>query len=85
MGGLVGLLVTVLLGAYFVYMQYEEYCEAAFSLADGVYGTTFFVRTGFHGLHVIIGTLFLLYVLLSMVRSILTYHHHFIFEAAAWY
>lgn len=76
---------TVLLGVYFLIIQYEEYCESAFSISDGVYGTTFFVSTGFHGLHVIIGTTFLIYVFILLTRGFLTYNHHFSFEAAAWY
>jgi cytochrome c oxidase subunit 3 len=79
----ISLSITVLLGVYFLYMQYCEYDERAFSIADGVYGTTFFVRTGFHGLHVIVGTTYLFYVLLSMTRGILLFNHHFMFEAAA--
>lgn len=79
------LAVTVALGLYFLYMQYLEYRERAFCIADGVYGTTFFISTGFHGIHVIVGTTFLFYVLLSMLRGVLLYNHHFIFEAAAWY
>lgn len=79
------LLTTVLLGVYFLYMQYLEYTEAQFSLADGVYGCTFFVATGFHGIHVLVGTTFLLWVLIFMLRGCLSIHHHFSFEAAAWY
>lgn len=82
---LVSLVVTVALGAYFMVMQYVEYCEARFSLADGVYGTTFFMSTGFHGFHVTVGTLFLLYVTVALARGQLLYNHHFAFEAAAWY
>lgn len=74
---------TVLLGAYFLYIQYLEYAESAFSLADGVYGSTFFVRTGFHGIHVMIGATYLMYVLILILRGLLTYNHHFSFEAAA--
>jgi cytochrome c oxidase subunit 3 len=54
-----GLLFTVLLGAYFSYLQAGEYYEASFSISDGAYGSTFFVATGFHGLHVFIGRTFL--------------------------
>ncbi len=77
------LVTTVLLGAYFIVMQYVEYAEARFSLADGIYGTTFFMATGFHGFHVTVGTLFLLYVTVALVRGQLLYNHHFAFEAAA--
>jgi cytochrome c oxidase subunit 3 len=74
---------TVLLGSYFLIMQYFEYVEAQFSLADGVYGRTFFMATGFHGIHVFIGTRFLFYVFLSLISIKLLYNHHFSFEAAA--
>lgn len=50
---------TILLGFYFTILQAYEYWEAPFTIADSVYGSTFFVTTGFHGLHVIIGTIFL--------------------------
>lgn len=76
---------TVALGAYFLYMQYLEYDEAQFSLADGVYGRTFFMATGFHGMHVIVGTTFLFYVLIILTTGTLSYNHHFSFEASAWY
>lgn len=54
-----GLLATVGLGLYFTSLQALEYYEAPFTIADSVYGSTFFVATGFHGVHVIVGTLFL--------------------------
>lgn len=74
---------TVLLGAYFIVMQYVEYNEASFAIADGVYGSTFFIATGFHGIHVTIGALFLLYVFVVLIQGKLLYNHHFRFEAAA--
>lgn len=82
---LVSLLTTVLLGAYFMYIQYVEYNEASFSMADSVYGSTFFMATGFHGMHVTIGALFLLYVTINLIQGKLLFNHHFSFEAAAWY
>lgn len=82
---LYGLIVTVLLGAYFIVIQWVEYNEASFSMADGVYGSTFFIATGFHGIHVSIGALFLLYVAVNVFQGKLLYNHHFRFEAAAWY
>lgn len=81
----VSLAVTVGLGVYFIYMQYLEYREARFAISDGVYGRTFFMATGFHGFHVTVGTLFLLYVWVALVRGQLLANHHFSFEAAAWY
>nr|ABX46782.1 cytochrome oxidase subunit III [Batrachoseps gabrieli] len=79
------LLLTIILGVYFTILQAMEYYEAPFSIADGVYGSTFFVATGFHGLHVIIGSLFLLVCLLRQINFHFTSNHHFGFEAAAWY
>nr|BAP90262.1 cytochrome oxidase subunit 3 [Tropiocolotes tripolitanus] len=79
------LLLTILLGLYFTALQAAEYHEAPFTLADAVYGSTFFVATGFHGLHVIIGTTFLAVCLLRHMKFHFTTKHHFGFEAAAWY
>ena len=81
----VSLFLTVVLGVYFLFMQWLEYNEAMFSIADGVYGRTFFMATGFHGMHVMVGTTFLFYVFLSLVSGSLLFNHHFSFEAAAWY
>lgn len=83
--GLQGLFITVTLGIYFTILQGYEYIEAPFTIADSVYGATFFVATGFHGLHVIIGTTFLLTCLLRQLKIHFSSHHHFGFEAAAWY
>uniref|UniRef100_A0AAU8HMQ1 Cytochrome c oxidase subunit 3 n=1 Tax=Rhinella tacana TaxID=2826103 RepID=A0AAU8HMQ1_9NEOB len=79
------LTLTIILGLYFTALQAMEYYEAPFSIADGIYGSTFFVATGFHGLHVIIGSLFLLTCLLRQINFHFTAQHHFGFEAAAWY
>lgn len=77
------LALTILLGFYFTFLQALEYYEAPFTIADGVYGSTFFVATGFHGLHVIIGSTFLAVCLLRQIRYHFTSDHHFGFEAAA--
>lgn len=79
------LLITILLGIYFTSLQALEYFEANFTISDAVYGSTFFMATGFHGLHVLIGTTFLLVCYLRMVNAHFSRHHHFGFEAAAWY
>ena len=63
--------------------QAFEYLEAPFSMADSVYGSTFFLTTGFHGMHVIIGTTFLTISLLRMIKLHFNRNHHFGFEAAA--
>nr|AKH90808.1 cytochrome c oxidase subunit III [Rhinogobio typus] len=79
------LTLTILLGFYFTALQAMEYYEAPFTIADGVYGSTFFVATGFHGLHVIIGSTFLAVCLIRQIQYHFTSEHHFGFEAAAWY
>nr|YP_010334242.1 cytochrome c oxidase subunit III [Crematogaster matsumurai]UNH90051.1 cytochrome c oxidase subunit III [Crematogaster matsumurai] len=76
---------TIILGIYFTFLQLIEYMEAPFTIADSIYGSTFFISTGFHGLHVIIGTLFLFITLLRMQSLHFSSLHHFGFEAAAWY
>nr|ASW34687.1 cytochrome c oxidase subunit III [Quedenfeldtia moerens] len=79
------LALTIILGLYFTLLQAMEYLEAPFTISDSAYGTTFFVATGFHGLHVMIGTTFLLVCLLRHIKFHFTTNHHFGFEAAAWY
>nr|WGM81070.1 cytochrome c oxidase subunit III [Acerbas sarala chinensis] len=79
------LLLTILLGIYFTILQAYEYYEAPFSIADSIYGATFFMATGFHGIHVIIGTIFLFTCFLRHLFKHFSKTHHFGFEAAAWY
>nr|YP_010616667.1 cytochrome c oxidase subunit III [Celastrina lavendularis]YP_010701143.1 cytochrome c oxidase subunit III [Celastrina oreas]WAW79867.1 cytochrome c oxidase subunit 3 [Celastrina lavendularis]WCI21384.1 cytochrome c oxidase subunit 3 [Celastrina oreas] len=79
------LLITIILGIYFSILQGYEYMEASFSIADSIYGSTFFMATGFHGIHVIIGTTFLLICLIRHKNNHFSMKHHFGFEAAAWY
>nr|QAY82034.1 cytochrome c oxidase subunit III [Syphrea sp. REN-2018] len=79
------LILTVMLGIYFSILQGYEYLEASFSIADSVYGSSFFMATGFHGLHVLIGSTFLLICLIRHFLNHFSYWHHFGFEAAAWY
>nr|YP_010563157.1 cytochrome cytochrome c oxidase subunit idase subunit III [Demonax pseudonotabilis]UYX61163.1 cytochrome coxidase subunit III [Demonax pseudonotabilis] len=80
-----GLLLTVILGIYFSILQAYEYIEASFTITDAVYGSSFFMATGFHGIHVIIGTTFLLICLIRHYKNQFSPIHHFGFEAAAWY
>nr|YP_010502214.1 cytochrome c oxidase subunit III [Leocrates chinensis]UXC96459.1 cytochrome c oxidase subunit III [Leocrates chinensis] len=84
-GAIQGLMMTVALGVYFTALQAAEYYEAPFTIADSVYGSTFFVATGFHGLHVLIGSSFLAVCLLRVLAHHFSPGHHFGFEAAAWY
>lgn len=79
------LFLTILLGIYFTLLQLIEYIESPFTIADSIYGSTFFIATGFHGLHVIIGTLFLSICFLRIKSLHFSNSHHFGFEAAAWY
>lgn len=83
------MLFTILLGASFVALQAYEYHEAytvlKLKLNSGIYGTTFYMLTGFHGAHVTIGTIMLVTILLRCLRGHFTPDHHFAFEATAWY
>lgn len=76
---------TIILGIYFTRLQALEYYEASFSIADSAYGSSFFIATGFHGIHVIIGTLFLIISWIRIIFGHFSKLHHFGFEAAAWY
>lgn len=80
-----GLALTILLGITFTTVQGIEYAHAAFALKDGIYPSTFFLATGFHGLHVMIGTAFLIVCLVRAWRHRFTSTAHVGFEAAAWY
>lgn len=80
-----GLFWTVALGVYFTLLQKAEYVEASFSIREGVYGSIFFVATGFHGIHVLVGTRMLLVCLFRVKGEFFSSHHHFGFEARAWY
>ena len=80
-----GLWLTVVLGLLFTSVQAYEYLYAPFDLTDNIYGATFFMATGFHGFHVIIGTIFLGVCLVRAYLGHFTPEQHFGFEAAAWY
>lgn len=85
----IGLGCTILLGILFLTLQaheyYDAYTEMNLTLDAGIYGTTFFMLTGFHGLHVTIGTIMLIVILLRSLRGHFTPERHFAFEAVAWY
>jgi cytochrome c oxidase subunit III len=76
---------TILLGVCFTSLQAYEYSHAAFGFKDGIYPSTFFMATGLHGLHVIIGTCFLTVCFFRALAEHFKPDHHFGFEAAAWY
>ena len=80
-----GLILTVLLGATFTCVQAYEYSHAAFAFSGGIYGATFFMATGFHGAHVLIGTIFLIVCLVRTLNGHFTPTQHLGFEFAAWY
>ncbi len=85
----VGLWLTVSLGIIFLCMQGFEYHEAYthlnLTLNSGIYGTTFFMLTGFHGLHVTIGTIMLIVIAVRAMKGHFSAHNHFAFEGVAWY
>jgi cytochrome c oxidase subunit 3 len=80
---------TVLLGAIFLVVQgyeyFHAYTEMNLKLSSGVYGSTFFMLTGFHGFHVFVGMLMLLFITLRLMKGHFTPQRHFGFEGAAWY
>nr|ALO64377.1 cytochrome c oxidase subunit III [Lasioglossum leucopus] len=79
------LTLTIILGSYFSLIQMIEYYEAPFTINDGIFGSIFFMTTGFHGLHVILGIVFLMSSLIRMKLNHFSKIHHFHFEAATWY
>lgn len=82
---IIGLVLTIILASIFTGLQVFEYTHGEFSISDGIYGSTFYMATGFHGFHVIIGTIMLCVSLMRVVRYEVTKQHHFGFEAGAWY
>ena len=80
-----GLWCTILLGLLFTTVQAYEYTHAPFGFRENIYTSTFFMATGFHGFHVIVGTIFLIVCLIRSYKGDFTPRQHFGFEAAAWY
>jgi cytochrome c oxidase subunit 3 len=80
-----GLIIAIALGAIFTVFQIYEYSHAAFGFAGNIYGASFFMATGFHGFHVLVGTIFLFICLLRVRRGHFSPQSHLGFEAAAWY
>lgn len=81
----VALIITISLAAIFTVFQGMEYVNAPFNISDGVYGSCFYMATGFHGFHVFIGTIALFVSLVRIVLNHFTNKHHFGFESAIWY
>ena len=88
-GLLVWLGLTIVLGAAFLFFQAEEYhhayTELNLTLGSGIYGSTFFMLTGFHGMHVTLGAIMLTVIWLRSLKGHFSKDHHFAFEAVAWY
>ena len=84
-GTILGLVLTVALGLIFTALQAYEYSHAQFTYDGTLYGSAFFMATGFHGAHVIIGTIFLFVCLLRVMANNMTSEKHLGFEFAAWY
>jgi cytochrome c oxidase subunit III len=84
-GTLWGLALTIILGMIFTCVQVYEYTIAPFAFSGGIYGATFFMATGFHGFHVVVGTIFLIICFFRALAGHFTPERHFGFEAAAWY
>ena len=82
---IVGLVLTIILAVTFTSLQVFEYNESSFAISDGIYGSTFFMATGFHGFHVFVGTCLLTICLIREYKYHFTTTHHFGFEASAWY
>jgi cytochrome c oxidase subunit III len=83
---IIGLALTIALGVAFLFLQVHEYSEATFTMAgSGIYGSTFYMLTGFHGLHVTMGTIMLAIILFRVMKGHFNSHDHFGFEAVAWY
>lgn len=76
---------TIILSIYFLILQIIEYKEATFTFSDSIFGSSFYIATGFHGIHVLIGTIFLIINLTRIIKIHFSFIHHIRFELAAWY
>nr|YP_009938255.1 cytochrome c oxidase subunit III [Hyalopterus pruni]QNU07674.1 cytochrome c oxidase subunit III [Hyalopterus pruni] len=76
---------TIILSMYFLMLQILEYKQATFTFSDSIFGSSFYMATGFHGLHVMIGTIFLIINLMRMIKLHFSFIHHISFELSAWY
>lgn len=80
-----GLLITIFLAFLFIFVQFLEYKESSFSFSDGVFGSIFYLSTGFHGFHVLLGGAFLLFNYFRFLRSNFNFNHHLGFEFSILY
>nr|UTN43112.1 cytochrome c oxidase subunit 3 [Penenirmus auritus] len=76
---------TIVLGLVFLMMQCVEYFEGSFTMSDSVFGSLFYVMTGFHGIHVIVGVLFIVISTIRLFKNHLSSTHHLGYEMSAWY
>nr|AZL93417.1 cytochrome c oxidase subunit 3 [Scelio sp. ZJUH_2016028] len=79
------IIITLILGMIFTWIQMTEYFNSTYSIFNSNFGATFFMMTGFHGIHVIIGTMFILIMFIMMNKNYLSNYHHLSFELSAWY
>ena len=82
---IIALILTILLAIHFTGYQLLEYTEASFNISDSVYGSIFFMATGFHGFHVLVGTFFLFVCLIRLWKGHFSINHHLGLEFAIWY
>nr|QPN48714.1 cytochrome c oxidase subunit III [Lycorma delicatula] len=79
------LMLTIILGLYFTFLQKWEYQQSTFTMADSIYGSSFFLTTGFHGIHVIVGTTFIMVSMVRCMKMHFSASHHLGLESAIWY
>jgi cytochrome c oxidase subunit 3 len=79
------LIYTIILALFFTFLQAIEYISASFNISDGIYGSVFYMTTGLHGSHVLIGSIFLIICLIRLIEHHFTIKHHLGFESAIWY
>lgn len=79
------IILTIILSIYFLILQFIEYKQATFTFSDSIFGSSFYIATGFHGIHVLIGTIFLTINLRRIIKLHFSFIHHISFELSAWY
>ena len=80
-----GLIITIFYGILFTFIQYYEYTIAPFCINDSIFGSLFFMLTGFHGIHVFVGSIFLVVCLIRLCNYHFTSNHHVGYECCIWY